>query len=65
MIAYQSVWETLTPHRLPNWSTLLVLVLVIATQMILAHWMAGIGDEADSTSLEADAFIHIEPARAP
>lgn len=37
MIAYQSVRETLTPHRLPNWSTLLVLVLVITTKMIVTR----------------------------
>lgn len=37
MIAVQSVRETLTPHHLPNWSTLLVLVLVITTKMIVTR----------------------------
>ena len=51
MIAVQSVREIRTPHHLPHWSTLLVLVLVVATKAILARWMAGIGEEAESTSL--------------
>ena len=58
MIAVQSVREILTPHHLPHWSTLLVLVLVVATKEALARWMAGIGAEADSTSLQADAWHH-------
>jgi cation diffusion facilitator family transporter len=39
-------------------STLLVLVLVIATKMILARWMGDIGAEAESTSVQADAWHH-------
>ena len=58
MIAVQSVREILTPHHLPHWSTLLVLVLVVATKEALARWIAGIGEEADSTSLQADAWHH-------
>jgi cation diffusion facilitator family transporter len=58
MIAVQSIREILTPHHLPHWSTLLVLVLVVATKESLARWMAGIGAEADSTSLQADAWHH-------
>lgn len=58
MIAVQSVREIRTPHHLPHWSTLLVLVLVVATKAILARWMAGIGEEAESTSLQADVWHH-------
>jgi cation diffusion facilitator family transporter len=58
MIAVQSVREILTPHHLPHWSTLLVLVVVVATKAILARWMTGIGAEAESTSLQADAWHH-------
>lgn len=47
MIAIQSVREILTPHHLPHWSTLLVLVLVVVTKMILARWMGDIGAEAE------------------
>ena len=56
MIAVQSIREILTPHHLPHWSTLLVLVLVVATKMLLARWMGEIGEEAESTSLQADAW---------
>ena len=58
MIAVQSVREILTPHHLPHWSTLLVLVVVVATKMLLARWMGEIGAEAESTSLQADAWHH-------
>jgi cation diffusion facilitator family transporter len=57
-IAVQSVREIRTPHHLPHWSTLLVLVLVVATKLILARWMGDIGAEAESTSLQADAWHH-------
>lgn len=58
MIAVQSIREILTPHHLPHWSTLLVLVLVVATKMVLARWMGDIGAEAESTSVQADAWHH-------
>jgi len=58
MIAIQSVREILTPHHLPHWSTLLVLVLVVITKMVLARWMGDIGAEAESTSVQADAWHH-------
>lgn len=58
MIAVQSVREILTPHHLPHWSTLLVLVVVVATKMLLARWMGEIGEETESTSLQADAWHH-------
>jgi cation diffusion facilitator family transporter len=58
MIAVQSVREILTPHHLPHWSTLLVLVLVVATKTLLARWMGNIGSQAESTALQADAWHH-------
>ena len=58
MIAVQSIREILTPHHLPHWSTLLVLVLVVATKAMLARWIGDIGEEAASTSLQADAWHH-------
>jgi cation diffusion facilitator family transporter len=58
MIAVQSIREILTPHHLPHWSTLVVLVVVVATKTMLARWMAGIGADADRTSLQADACHH-------
>ena len=58
MIAVQSVREILTPHHLPHWSTLVVLVLVVATKEGLARWVGQIGEDVESTSLQADAWHH-------
>ena len=58
MIAIQSIREIRTPHHLPHWSTLVVLVLVVATKAALARWMGSIGAEAESTSVQADAWHH-------
>lgn len=58
LIAVQSVREILTPHHLPHWSTLLVLVLVVLVKEGLARWTSKIGMEAESGSLQADAWHH-------
>lgn len=57
-IAVHSVYEILTPHHLPHWSTLAVLAGVIAIKMALARWVGGIGDEYGSTALASDAWHH-------
>lgn len=58
VIAVQSIREILTPHHLPHWSTLLVLVAVIITKELLARWMGQVGAQADSSALQADAWHH-------
>lgn len=58
LIAVQSIREIMTPHHLPHWSTLLVLIVVVLTKEMLARWMSGIGKESDSTSIKADAWHH-------
>ena len=58
IIAVQSVREIFTPHHLPHWSTLLVLVAVIITKELLARWMGQIGSAENSSSLQADAWHH-------
>jgi cation diffusion facilitator family transporter len=58
VIAVQSVREILTPHHLPHWSTLVVLVLVVATKEGLARWVGRIGEGVESTALQADAWHH-------
>ncbi|MFM7540919.1 MAG: cation diffusion facilitator family transporter [Planctomycetota bacterium] len=58
VIAYQSIREILTPHHLPHWSTLVVLILVVVTKETLARWVGGIGEKSASTSLRADAWHH-------
>jgi cation diffusion facilitator family transporter len=58
IIAVQSIREILTPHHLPHWSTLLVLVLVVAVKESMARWASKAGAEAHSVSLQADAWHH-------
>jgi len=58
IIAFQSVREILTPHHLPHWSTLIVLIFVVVIKEFLARWVGKIGLEAESTSLQADAWHH-------
>jgi cation diffusion facilitator family transporter len=58
LIAVQSVREIFTPHHLPHWSTLVVLVLVVVTKEALARWVGQIGQDVESSSLQADAWHH-------
>lgn len=58
MIAIQSIREIMTPHHLPHWSTLMVLVIVVVTKEVLARWVGEIGKDSDSSSLQADAWHH-------
>lgn len=58
MIAVQAIREILTPNHLPYWSALLVLVVVVATTAVLARWMGDIGENADSSMLQADTWHH-------
>jgi cation diffusion facilitator family transporter len=58
IIAIQSVREILTPHHLPHWSTLIVLILVVAIKESLARWVGKIGAAVESTSIQADAWHH-------
>ena len=58
LIAVQSIREIRTPHHLPHWSTLVVLVIVVVVKEVLARWAGGIGAATGSTSLQADAWHH-------
>lgn len=58
MIAFQAVREILTPHHLPHWSTLLILILVVAVKESLARWTNRVGEQAESVALQADAWHH-------
>lgn len=58
MIAVQSVYEILTPHHLPHWSTLVILLVVIGVKWSLARWIGAIGRDVESTALEGDAWHH-------
>lgn len=58
LIAFQSVYEILTPHRLPHWSTLVVLAAVIVIKEVLARWVLKQGEAAQSTAVQSDAWHH-------
>lgn len=58
MIAYQSVQEIFTPHHLPHWSTLVVLVGVVIVKETLARWVSRAASQVDSTALQGDAWHH-------
>jgi len=58
MIAVQSIREILTPHHLPHWSTLAILLLVVVIKEGLARWVGRIGDDAESIALQGDAWHH-------
>lgn len=58
VIAVQAIREILTPHHLPHWSTLLVLMLVVGIKEALARWASRVGEQMDSVSLQADAWHH-------
>jgi cation diffusion facilitator family transporter len=58
VIAIQSIREIQTPHHLPHWSTLLVLIIVVVIKEGLARWVVTVGEKVDSTSLQADALHH-------
>lgn len=66
MIAVQSIREILTPHHLPHWSTLVVLVVVDGQATVQqGHDIGGrVRSVLSRSPLRiADAFIHIEPTR--
>lgn len=58
LIAWQSVREIQTPHHLPHWGTLVVLIAVVLVKESLARWVGRAGQESQSTSLQADAWHH-------
>ena len=58
LIAFHSVREIFTPHHLPHWSTLLVLLLVIVIKESLARWIGKVGEAEASSALVADSWHH-------
>lgn len=58
LIAYHSIREILTPHHLPHWSTLVVLLVVIVVKEGLARWIGKVGESVESSALVADSWHH-------
>lgn len=62
VIAIQCVEEIRTPHELPAWYTLPVLILVIITKLILSRKIASSGRNYGSSAMEGDAWHHAADA---
>ena len=58
VIAYNSIIEIRTPHHLPAWFTLPVLVAVVALKEFLSRRVFATGNELDSSALKGDAWHH-------
>ncbi len=58
MIAVQSIREILTPHAMPEWFTLPVLLVVIIAKELLFRYVINVGSALESTSLKVDAWHH-------
>jgi cation diffusion facilitator family transporter len=57
-IAYQSIIEIRTPHHLPAWFTLPVLLTVIVVKESLSRRVFAAADTVDSSALKGDAWHH-------
>ncbi|MDQ6766167.1 MAG: cation diffusion facilitator family transporter [Verrucomicrobiota bacterium] len=57
-IAYESIIEIRTPHHLPAWFTLPVLLAVIVVKELLSRRVFAAADDLDSSALKGDAWHH-------
>jgi len=62
MIAVQSVKEILTPHHMPAWFTLPVLILVVIVKTTLSRFVLRTAEDIESTALKGDAWHHYSDA---
>jgi len=58
VIVYESIDNILTPHKVPENYTLIVLGVVIIIKEIFYRFVSRKGDKTKSTSLKADAWHH-------
>ena len=58
LIAWQSIREIRTPHHVPEWFTLVVLLAVIAIKETLYRRVFKVGHHLESSSLKGDAWHH-------
>lgn len=58
LIAVQSVHEILTPHHLPAWYTLPVLIVVVLVKETMFRAAFRAGRSLESTALKSDAWHH-------
>jgi len=57
-IGYESIIEIRTPHHLPAWFTLPVLVAVVIAKELLSRRVFAAADTLDSSALKGDAWHH-------
>jgi cation diffusion facilitator family transporter len=62
MIAVQSIREIRTPHHLPAWFTLPVLLLVVVVKSLLSRFVLQTAEDLESTALKGDAWHHYSDA---
>ncbi len=58
IIAKESIHNIITPHKIPESYTLIILVVVIATKELLYRYVLKTGLEINSGAVKADAFHH-------
>lgn len=58
LIAFKSVQNIITPHKIPAPYTLIILVAVIAAKEVLYRFVLRTSREVGSAAVEADAFHH-------
>jgi cation diffusion facilitator family transporter len=58
VIAWQSILEIRTPHHLPAWYTLPILLAVVAVKEYLSRRVFSVGQSLDSNALKGDAWHH-------
>lgn len=61
-LAVQCFIEIRHPHALPEWYTLIVLVLVVGVKWQLARRLHKLGDRLASNALKGDAYHHVSDA---
>lgn len=62
VIVVESIRQILTPHQIPRWFTLFILVGVIVVKFALSNFVSNIGEAVESTALKTDAFHHFSDA---
>lgn len=62
LIAAESVKQILTPHEMPEWYTLVILVGVVVVKYFLSRFVSHHGESVESTALKTDAMHHLSDA---
>lgn len=58
LISVESIKHLLTPHKVPESFTLVVLLVVILVKEVMFRYVLKVGEETESGAVKADAFHH-------